>query len=75
MNLLLLVVTWTAVVIILHCLGLGVFATWYVTAWPWQWSCCCILWLYLCFLAIVFGGVCGVKLIAYVRKRGVSSDN
>ncbi len=34
---------WTLVSTILHFSGVGSFAEWSFIAWPWQWSCLCIL--------------------------------
>lgn len=39
------IVVWSLVVVILHCSGVGMFAEWPITAWPWHWSCLCIFWL------------------------------
>lgn len=66
-----LVLIWTIVSIILNLSGVGAFATWDISAWPWHWSCCCILWLYLCFVAIVVAVVTGLKTRAYLRKERI----
>lgn len=38
------IVVWSLVAVILHCSGVGMFAEWPVTDWPWHWSCLCIFW-------------------------------
>lgn len=37
------VLLWTIVAIVLTLCGVGTFADWPITAWPWHWSCLCIL--------------------------------
>lgn len=36
-------VTWSLVAVILKLANVGAFANWDITAWPWHWSCLCIL--------------------------------
>lgn len=37
------VLLWTVVAVVLSLCGIGAFAEWPITAWPWHWSCLCIL--------------------------------
>lgn len=39
-----LVLLWSLIAVVLNLCGAGAFATWPITAWPWHWSCLCILW-------------------------------
>lgn len=71
MHLSFLVLIWTVVAIILKYSEVGVFATWDVTAWPWHWSCCFILYLYLCFVALIVAFVTAVKVYAHWRKERI----
>ena len=71
MPLFILVLIWSIVAIILKLSAVGAFASWDITAWPWHWSCCCILWLYLCFVALVVAIVTAVRVYAYWRKERI----
>lgn len=39
-----LVLLWSLIAVVLNLCGVGAFAAWPITAWPWHWSCLCILW-------------------------------
>lgn len=37
------VLVWTMLAVVLNLCGVCAFANWPITAWPWHWSCFCIL--------------------------------
>lgn len=66
-----LVLIWTIVSIILNLSGVGAFATWDITAWPWHWSCLCILYwdLLLTVALVILLGV--LKFLAALHKQRI----
>lgn len=47
------VVIWTLVAIILNLCGVGAFASWDITARPWNWSCLCIFYWYMALIFVL----------------------
>ena len=47
------VVIWSILAIVLHLCGVGSFSDWSITAFPWRWSCLCILYWWLILATII----------------------
>ena len=63
------VLLWSIVAITLTLCGVGSFAQWNITAWPWHWSCLCILyWDLILTVALIFL-LAGLKLFVAWRKE------
>lgn len=57
------IVLWSLVAVVLHLCGVGAFAEWPITAWPWHWSCLCILWYDLMLTVILIVALAVLKVI------------
>lgn len=47
------VFVWSMLAIVLHLCGVGSFADWSITAFPWRWSCLFILYWWLILVTII----------------------
>ncbi len=57
------IIIWTLVAVILHFSDVGKFKNWPVIAWPWRWSCLCLLeWCLLILAVLLMSGV-GLMLL------------
>lgn len=45
---------YTIAIVILHFADVGQFTDWCITAWPWNWSCLCILYTHIVLFALLF---------------------
>ena len=67
-NMLYVIIIWTLVAVILHFSDVGKFKNWPVIAWPWRWSCLCLLEWCLFILAVLL--MLGVGLMLLVPIVG-----
>ena len=68
------VLLWTIVAVVLTLCGVGAFAQWPITAWPWHWSCLCILYWDLGITVLLLVFLLLAKLyVAWRRKRVINS--
>ena len=65
------VIVWSIVAVTLALCGVGSFAQWPITAWPWHWSCLCILYWDLILTAALFFILFVLKFIVAWRKEMV----
>lgn len=63
------VLVWTLVAVILHLIGVGQFAEWELTAWPWYWSCLCLMYWFLILYVELLGMVTLVTLYSKWKKE------
>jgi hypothetical protein len=63
-----LIMIWSLVAVILHFSDVGKFKDWPVIAWPWRWSCLCLLEWFLIILASLL--ILGVGLALLVPIVG-----
>lgn len=69
-----LVLVWTLVAVILCLSGVGQFAQWELTAWPWHWSCLCLMYWFLGLSVALIGTVTLVALYSEWKKERVISQ-
>ena len=68
------VIVWTIVAVTLTLCGVGLFANWPITAWPWRWSCMCIFYWDMILTASLFFVLAVLKLLNEWRiEREINS--
>ena len=68
------VLLWTIVAVVLTLCGVGAFAQWPITAWPWHWSCLCILyWDLALTVGLVVFLLLAKLFVALRRERVINS--
>lgn len=68
------VLLWSVVAVTLTLCGVGAFAQWPITAWPWHWSCLCILyWDLILTVALIFLFAFLKFLVAWRKERLINS--
>lgn len=68
------VLVWTIVAVVLTLCGVGAFAQWPITAWPWNWSCLCILyWDLILTVALVVFMLLLKLFLAWRREKVINS--
>ena len=68
------VLLWTLVAVVLSLCGIGAFAEWPITAWPWHWSCLCILyWDIVLWSALIFLFVSIGFITAWRKEKVINS--
>lgn len=65
------VLLWTMVAITLTLCRVGTFADWPVTAWPWHWSCLCILYWDIAITIALLAVIALAKWYVEYRKQKV----
>ena len=63
------VVIWTLASIILSLCGVGKFAEFPITAWPWNWSCLCVLYWTVIVSALFVAGTVGFAWFGASRQQ------
>ena len=66
-----LILIWTLVAVILHLCGVGAFAEWPITAWPWHWSCLCIFWWDLVLDVLLIAAFVVMRVIIHRHRENV----
>lgn len=64
-------VTWSLVAVILKLASVGAFADWDITAWPWHWSCLCILYWTVAFEIVLISAAVGYGVLKAVRQERI----
>lgn len=68
------VLLWSIVAITLTLCGVGAFANWPITAWPWHWSCLCIFyWDMILTVALLFVVALCKWYLAYRKEKVIKS--
>jgi len=57
------------VAVILHLVGVGQFAKWELTAWPWYWSCLCLMYWFLILYVELLGVVTLITLYSKWKEK------
>lgn len=68
------VLVWTLVAVVLCLSGVGQFAEWELTAWPWHWSCLCVMYWFLILYVGMLGMVTLVTIYSEWKKERVISQ-
>jgi hypothetical protein len=64
-------IIWSLAAVILNLSGVGTFAKWEITAWPWHWSCLCIFYWAIIVQVIIYIAVVGYAIISTSRKERI----
>lgn len=67
-------VTWSLVAVILKLANVGAFAGWDITAWPWHWSCLCILYWTAVFEITLILAVEILHILKYIRQERITNS-
>lgn len=65
---------WTVVAVVLSLCGVGVFAEWPITAFPWHWSCLCILyWDIILWCTLIFLFLFIKAMVEWRKEKVINS--
>ena len=69
------VIIWTLASVILSLCGVGKFAEFPITAWPWNWSCLCVLYWVVIVTALFVAGTVGFAWCTASRQQAKANES
>lgn len=64
-------VTWSLVAVTLKLANVGAFADWDISAWPWHWSCLCILYWTMVLKVVLISVIVGYSILKAARQERI----